>query len=109
MRMWLVNPKLLCNQHLLGEHHEAHMIGGSIIHGLNITGYITNGLVETEKVQERHDILAIEMESRGMHHKSPIKTSTSKYDNKGHVDIQANLIELSKRCLKCRKRIKEED
>ena len=24
MRMWMVNPKMLCDQHLLGEHFELH-------------------------------------------------------------------------------------
>jgi len=24
MRMWMVDPRLLCNQHLIGEHGEIH-------------------------------------------------------------------------------------
>ena len=33
MRMWLVNPALLCRQHLLGEHVEMHMFAGHILEG----------------------------------------------------------------------------
>ena len=25
MRMWMVNPKMMCNKHLLGEHVELHL------------------------------------------------------------------------------------
>ena len=25
MRMWMVNPRIMCRQHLLGEHVEIHM------------------------------------------------------------------------------------
>jgi Pyrimidine dimer DNA glycosylase len=30
MRMWLVDPRLMCSQHLLGEHVELHMLVGSL-------------------------------------------------------------------------------
>ena len=30
MRMWLVPPQLMCDQHLLGEHLEMHMFIGTI-------------------------------------------------------------------------------
>ncbi len=108
MRMWLVDPKFMCNQHLLGEHVEMHAFIGTIKKGISIKGYITKGLVEPEKIQERHNELAYEMETRGMHHNSPLFTNISFWNgNKGHIDIEANLIELSKRCPECRKRIEE--
>ena len=108
MRMWLVDPKLLCNKHLLGEHCEMHAFIGTIKKGISIKGYITKGLIEPEKIQERHNELAYEMETRGMHHNSPLFTNISFWNgNKGHIDIEANLIELSNRCEKCRKKIGE--
>lgn len=108
MRMWLVDPKLLCKRHLLGEHVEMHAFMGSIKKGISIKGYITKGLVEPEKIKYRHDILVLEMENRGMHHNSPLFTNITVWNSdKGHVDIQVNLTELSNRCPKCKKRIQK--
>ena len=108
MRMWLVDPKFMCNQHLLGEHVEMHAFIGTIKKGISIKGYITKGLVEPEKIQERHDELVLEMKSRGMKHNSPMFTNITFWNgDKGYVNIQVNLTELSNRCEKCRKRIGE--
>lgn len=30
MRMWMVDPKIMCRKHLLGEHLELHMLAGCI-------------------------------------------------------------------------------
>jgi hypothetical protein len=30
MRMWMVNPRIMCGNHLLGEHLETHMFYGII-------------------------------------------------------------------------------
>lgn len=27
MRMWMVDPTIMCRQHLLGEHYELHVRG----------------------------------------------------------------------------------
>lgn len=40
MRMWKVNPKNMCRQHLLGEHVECHMFVGAILKGISLSGYI---------------------------------------------------------------------
>ena len=36
MRMWNVDPKLMCNKHLLGEHVEMHMFFGTIQKGISM-------------------------------------------------------------------------
>jgi hypothetical protein len=108
MRMWLVDPKLMCNQHLLGEHVEMHAFIGTIKKGISIKGYITKGLVEPEKIQERHNILASEMEARGMHHNSPMFTNITFWNgDKGRVDASQNIQELMNRCPKCKIRIQQ--
>lgn len=73
MRMWMVDPKLQCRQHLLGEARECHALVGMINHGKRLSGtkYITTGLVEVHNIRARHDELAEEMTRRGYHHKSP--------------------------------------
>lgn len=72
MRMWMVNPKMLCHQHLLGEHRELHAIIGSLRIKNSIQGYINNNLVEVQSIIQRHDTLIKEMFVRGYKHQSPI-------------------------------------
>ena len=77
MRMWMIDPQLMCNKHLLGEHVETHMLEGSLKKGRSLAGFINNGLVDLERLGERHDQLAEEMKDRGMNHKSPINRRVS--------------------------------
>jgi hypothetical protein len=103
MRMWNVPTEMLCNQHLLGEHVEMHMFAGSIRLGKSIVGFIAKGFVETDKIKSRHDALAVELLKRGFRHNSPMDDFDILAN--GKVDIEANLVSLSKRCVMCRMRI----
>jgi hypothetical protein len=105
MRQWLVNPKLLCRKHLLGEHVEHHMFVGSINKGKSIQGHISKGQVEPLTLKERHDQLAAEMERRDYNHQSPLPEYIWDNEEEGEIDIQKNITELSNRCEECRKRI----
>ena len=115
MRMWMVDPKLMCDKHLLGEHVEIHMFIGTIRKNISISGYIKNGLVETSELVSRHDALAEEIISRGMRHNSPVLEADVEHIKEylerrglvGHVDAEANLKELAKRCERCRAKIEE--
>ena len=103
MRMWNVDPTMLCTQHLLGEHLEMHMFRGTIVRGRSIDGFIRNGLVETGRIVERHDVLAMEMARRGMNHKSPLEQFD--VEARGSVDVRQNEAELASRCFLCRRRL----
>ena len=103
MRMWMVDPKILCRQHLLGEHNELHMRVGALEKGQSIEGYVTNGLVDTSKITPRHNELVAEMEARNYMHHSPLDFTHS--DPVGEVSIQNNLDELERRCVRCKQRI----
>lgn len=107
MRMWNVNPKCLCNQHLLGEHVETHMFVGTINKGISIKGYLKNGLLETHNLHKRHRQLVEEMKNRNMNHKSKLPKCKSN-NIEGHIDINENLIDLQNRCVECKKRIKKQ-
>ena len=76
MRIWDLEPDLLCRSHLLGEHRELHCIWTVITRGKK--GYSRHP--ETLRWQGRlkalylrHEKLAAEMESRGYKHKSPLE------------------------------------
>jgi hypothetical protein len=103
--MWNVDPKLLCRNHLLGEHRELHALVGMINKGIRLGGYIDNGLIEVHTITERHKQLVFEMEQRGYNHKSPLQKFNE--FKCGIVDSDANLIELQTRCEFCKKLIEK--
>jgi len=91
----------MCDQHLRGEHVEMHMFVGCIRLGKSIAGYLHKGLVEIDKLQQRHDELAKEMKRRGNRHASPLLDFSWDGEN-GRVDVPASYRELLRRCEKCR-------
>jgi hypothetical protein len=109
MRMWMVNPALMCNKHLLGEHVECHMLAGHLKLKRRITNYIRLNLLEPTNLRERHDQLALEMKNRGFMHKSPLPEYDISYLPERHriytVNVEESVTELSRRCSNCRKRI----
>lgn len=100
MRMWWVNPRLMCRRHLLGEHVEMHMFVGHIKLGRDLYGFVRKGLVDTSKIKSRHDALAKEMERRGYAHRSPLDYEDEL--KQGRVDRVASAAELLRRCPECR-------
>lgn len=114
MRMWLVDPRKMCNQHLLGEHVEMHMFVGSIRKGISMQGYTRAGLVDIALLLKRHNLLVEEMAERGMNHKSPLlrpgetmRTLLQSFSEPyGEVDPRASRAELFRRCAGCRARKK---
>lgn len=75
MRIWDVDPRLLCRQHLLGEHRELHAIWSVITK--NRSGYSRHP--ETVRwrgklaaLYRRHDMQVAEMSRRGYSHMSPL-------------------------------------
>ena len=103
MRMWNVDPKLLCRQHLLGEHNENHSFVGTLNKKISIKGFIDKGLLEIHNLRKRHHELEIEMISRGYKHNSPLKEFEE--ITLGNVNSEENLKDLCKRCSSCRERI----
>jgi hypothetical protein len=102
MRLWLVNPKIMCRKHLLGEHLECHMFVGTLNKGISVEGYVSKGLLETSKLKERHDALAYEIIRRGYKHNSPLKEF--KDMGVGEINKENSLKELLSRCKECKER-----
>lgn len=106
MRMWMVVPERMCDQHLLGEHVEIHMLAGTLARKRSIDGFIAKGLLEPTSMQERHAALVIEMARRGFRHKSPLSDINLGYlpqaAREARVDVAASAAELSARCERCR-------
>lgn len=81
------------------------MFAGAVKSGQSLKGYIDNGLVELDKIKERHDQLAKEMLRRGYKHRSSLEQpDLNRYKEGGKVDINKNYKELFNRCKKCKER-----
>lgn len=102
--MWKINPELMCNKHILGEHVEMHMFVGTINKKRSLKGYLDKGFLEIKNIKRRHAQLANEMKKRKMNHKSPLPCF--KIKESGKVNKKSNLEELKRRCKKCNALIK---
>ena len=100
----MVNPKLLCRKHLMGEHLEQHMFLGCIEKGTSLKGYIEKGLVEIHNIKKRHDELSEEMIKRGYKHNSNLEVKNLLWEE-GFVNSIENIEELKRRCKECKRRI----
>lgn len=115
MRMWMLDPRLLCRKHLLGEHNELHMLAGSLARGIRLDGFAAKGLLEPRAMLERHDSLAREMLRRGYAHRSLLPDCTAALAGypaavrEGRVDREASARELASRCEECARRMVGEE
>jgi hypothetical protein len=76
VRIWDIEPRLLCRQHLLGEHRELHAVWAIITKGLR--GFAKHPEVSRWRgrlraLYGRHEALAAEMTRRGYRHASPLE------------------------------------
>jgi hypothetical protein len=105
--MWMIDPKLLCRKHLLGEHAEIHKHRHNFVKKHRISGRITPVvLIEPENMQSRHDEIAEEMLRRCYNHKSPYEqpdlSHLSDNERYARVDLEYNVEDLKKICLECK-------
>ena len=105
MRMWMVDPRVMCNQHLLGEHVELHMTVGCLAKGYERTAYALAqmNLLELDNLGWRHADIRDEMLARGMNHQSPLTQSDIESGvYLGRVDVEESYREMARRCEDCR-------
>ncbi len=102
----MVDPRILCRQHLLGEHAEIHMFIGAISRGKSIKGYLEKGLLEVHSLHNRHERLVREMKLRGYRHNSDIDEMWRQAERSGYIDKDRSFEQLINRCSRCRERYK---
>jgi len=100
----MINPRIMCRQHLLGEHVEIHMFIGTIDRGKSVRGYLEKGLLEVHNLYNRHEELMREMKRRKYNHYSEVNKKWKFVEKVGSIDKEKNLSELITRCAKCEKR-----
>ncbi len=114
MRMWGIDPSLLCKQHLLGEHGEIHKHRHNFVKKHKITKRISPVVqIEPENMQIRHDELALEMLKRGYNHNSPYEQPDISYlksdERYATIDKNISISDLTNRCPECTKNLKYEN
>lgn len=77
MRIWDVQPKYLCRQHLLGEHRELHGLWNILTKHGGTGGYshhpeTKRWVGKARALYARHEVLVAEMTKRGYSHHSPL-------------------------------------
>ena len=99
MRIWDLEPKILCRNHLLGEHRELHAMWTII--SLGKKGYSKHPETirwygKLEALYNRHENLVVEMKKRGYNHKSPLDKSlaTGVGIQKSFINTKGEQIEL---------------
>jgi len=107
MRIWDISPKVLCRQHLLGEHRELHAIWSVIVNGKK--GYSRHPETlrwkgKLKSLYGRHEALVVEMSDRGYQHRSPLAKREARGSAKqtSYVDRpRAQIVILRKKGCQC--------
>ena len=110
MRMWGIEPKFLCVNHLLGEHNEIHKHRHNFIKQHSIAKRIFPVVqIEPENMKKRHDELAEEMLKRGYNHMSPYEQPELSHlkpeERYAKINKSISFSDLINRCPKCKERI----
>ena len=121
MRMWMIDPKLLCMRHLCGEHGELHKHIHNLVKGHSIAGRLSPVVqIEPKSILARHDELEKELARRrkesGRPYRDPSLLCTQnqldmmlgQYPDdqvNAKVDTKTSIRDLTERCEDCRKRI----
>lgn len=105
----MVDPRLMCTKHLIGEHGEIHKHRHVFVKKYSIAG--RRGQIEPVAMLSRHDELATEMINRGFSHKSPFEQPDISYlpeaDRNGCVDVPSSHADLINRCSACKMKFED--
>lgn len=108
MRMHMLDPKILCQKHLLAEHLSVHAFVSLINQGNSLLGYIEHNLLEVSSLRNRHATLMVEMVLRGLHHNSSLNLITNYNNYQAYsqytIDQSQSLNDLMNTCNRCRER-----
>jgi len=106
----MIDPRLLCRKHLLGEHGEIHKHRHNFVKQHSISKRVSPVVqIEPSSMQKRHDELAEEMLRRGFNHQSPFVQPSVAYlsveERNAQVDLTISCNDLIERCPTCAKNL----
>jgi predicted GIY-YIG superfamily endonuclease len=101
MRVWDVDPKILCRKHLLAEHRELHGLWNILTKHSGQGGYSRHPetlrwVDKTLALYRRHELLVAEFVRRGYNHATPLdeKLASGSGDQTDFIDSPARQLEL---------------
>jgi hypothetical protein len=107
MRMWMLNPTIMCLDHRLGEHYEIHMFVGHMRRERSIEGYVRNNCIQPRALKWRHDQIAQSLPAAPLHH-SPLSVNVKELiaylpfeHQRAKVNVEQAFEDLINRCPKC--------
>ena len=92
MRIWDIQPKKLCRNHLLGEHRELHAIWTVITeekHGYSHHPETLRWIGKLNALYNRHEKLVKEMQRRGFNHNSILEKRLAIGGSKQNVFVDS--------------------
>jgi hypothetical protein len=107
----MIEPHLMCQQHLLGEHGEIHKHRHNFVKGHRIDGRIEGNAVEPMSMQSRHDELEAEIVKRAIAagreppcspFEQPDLSAYPPEQRNYKIDVEAARAMLLERCEDCR-------
>ena len=107
----MIDPSLMCDKHLFGEHGEIHKFRPSFVKGVSINGRIAPVVqIEPMSMKTRHDELTAEMTRRKnkQYFSEYEQPDLSKYDESKvsvKADVMSNIRDLVCRCENCKSKI----
>jgi len=116
MRMWMVDPEIMCMKHLCLEHMHLHMFKKAFKNKRKLAGFIANNLLEPQAVAARHKLLSEELTRRKdatfpAPHRSPLEEDYTLIENlenkEAKIDQDKALKELLQRCSRCKRRYEQ--
>ena len=92
MRIWDIQPKKLCRNHLLGEHRELHAIWAIITEkkrGYSHHPETLRWIGKLNALYSRHEKLVKEMQRRGFNHNSILEKRLARGSSKQNVFVDS--------------------
>jgi len=103
MRMWMVDPKLMCTRHILGEHMEIHKHRHIFVKKHSISGRIKPIVqIEPMAMKKRHDQLVEYLKNHKSPYTLPDLSHLPDEEKYAKVDINYSYSDLISRCDKCK-------
>lgn len=108
MRMWMLNPRILCTKHLTIEHDDIHRLINLLITDSRIEDYDFIDNIQFKGVIKRHDAIVCELLRRNIFHTTPLEKNDINIENipdhmKSYVvDSKLSLKDLLIECNRCK-------
>ena len=109
MRMWMVDPRIMCFKHLCREHCEVHRLVANLRKGRDVRSYLLRQVLDISSIYIRHKELEDEIMARGGKLDSPLSAAEciafARWYGSTTINIGRSLADLSDCCKECRRKI----